>query len=213
MTSRDNHDLLMKIIVIGDAGTGKSCMLHRFIYHEFNANSSHTIGVEFGSKIVDMDGQRVKLQIWDTSGQERYLSVTRSYYRGAMGCLMVYDVTRRSTFENIPRWIQEAKSLTDPNCAMMLVGNKCDLTNKEITHTEASQFAQEENVMMFETSAANGEFIEEAFLKVARTALSRKKQSESAKTTDRSQPQTQTSSLLADSPFDENERRSKKGCC
>ena len=210
MGSRDNHDLLMKIIVIGDANTGKSCMLHRFIYHEFNSNSSHTIGVEFGSKVVDMDGQRVKLQIWDTSGQERYLSVTRSYYRGAMGCLMVYDVTRRATFESIPRWIQEAKSLTDPNCAMMLVGNKCDLPNKEITHGEASQFAQEEEVMMFETSAANGEFIEEAFLKVARTALHRKKQSESKNTEKAQSSQAPTSSLLRD---DDTTRRSKKGCC
>ncbi|PHJ15488.1 ras family protein, partial [Cystoisospora suis] len=89
----DEYDYLFKFIIIGDAGAGKSCLLHQFIENKFKKGSSHTIGVEFGSKLISIGGRRIKLQIWDTAGQERYRSVTRSYYRGAAGALLVYDLT------------------------------------------------------------------------------------------------------------------------
>uniref|UniRef100_A0A674P182 RAB4B, member RAS oncogene family n=1 Tax=Takifugu rubripes TaxID=31033 RepID=A0A674P182_TAKRU len=88
------YDFLFKFLVIGSAGTGKSCLLHQFIENKFKQDSNHTIGVEFGSRVVNVGGKTVKLQIWDTAGQERFRSVTRSYYRGAAGALLVYDITR-----------------------------------------------------------------------------------------------------------------------
>ncbi|KAG3256078.1 RAB4B, member RAS oncogene family, transcript variant X1 [Ictidomys tridecemlineatus] len=90
----ETYDFLFKFLVIGSAGTGKSCLLHQFIENKFKQDSNHTIGVEFGSRVVNVGGKTVKLQIWDTAGQERFRSVTRSYYRGAAGALLVYDITR-----------------------------------------------------------------------------------------------------------------------
>ncbi|KAG0434097.1 hypothetical protein HPB47_019354, partial [Ixodes persulcatus] len=99
------HDYLFKFLVIGSAGTGKSCLLHQFIENKFKAESNHTIGVEFGSKVVNVGGRSVKLQIWDTAGQERFRSVTRSYYRGAAGALLVYDITSRETYNALTNWL------------------------------------------------------------------------------------------------------------
>eukprot|EP00755_Sulcionema_specki_P038742 Sspe_Gene.111460::Locus_93545_Transcript_1_1_Confidence_1.000_Length_810::g.111460::m.111460 len=171
--SSDRYDLLLKIIIVGDTNTGKSCLLHRFIHHRFMEESAHTIGVEFGSKILDHYGKSLKLQVWDTAGQERYRSVTRSYYRGAVGCLLVYDVTKRETFENVKRWLEDVRVLAGKETVVMVVGNKKDLADegrREVTHVEASFLAQQEGVMLFETSAKNGEYVEEAFIKVARSA-------------------------------------------
>lgn len=104
----------------------------------------HTIGVEFGSKIVNIGGKSTKLQIWDTAGQERFRSVTRSYYRGAAGALLVYDITSRDSFNALANWLRDARTLASPNIVILLVGNKKDLEeSREVTFTEASQFAQE----------------------------------------------------------------------
>ncbi|XP_065715495.2 ras-related protein Rab-4B isoform X2 [Patagioenas fasciata] len=148
-------DFLFKFLVIGSAGTGKSCLLHQFIENKFKQDSNHTIGVEFGSKVVSVGGKTVKLQIWDTAGQERFRSVTRSYYRGAAGALLVYDIT-------------------SPSIVIILCGNKKDLdAEREVTFLEASRFAQENELMFLETSALTGENVEEAFLKCARTILNK----------------------------------------
>ncbi|XP_039301123.1 ras-related protein Rab-4B-like, partial [Nilaparvata lugens] len=107
-------------------------------------DSSHTIGVEFGSKIINVAGKSVKLQIWDTAGQERFRSVTRSYYRGAAGALLVFDMTNRETFNALANWLSDARALASPNICILLVGNKKDLeAEREVTFLEASQFAQE----------------------------------------------------------------------
>uniref|UniRef100_A0A8C0C2A7 Uncharacterized protein n=1 Tax=Buteo japonicus TaxID=224669 RepID=A0A8C0C2A7_9AVES len=98
----DSSDFLFKFLVIGNAGTGKSCLLHQFIEKKFKDDSNHTIGVEFGSKIINVGGKYVKLQIWDTAGQERFRSVTRSYYRGAAGALLVYDITSWTHMSVLP---------------------------------------------------------------------------------------------------------------
>jgi len=104
----------------------------------------HTIGVEFGSKVVEVAGKRVKLQIWDTAGQERFRSVTRSYYRGAAGCLLVYDTSSRESYENLSSWLRDAKDLARPDITVVVVGNKCDKKkDREVTLLEASRFAQE----------------------------------------------------------------------
>ncbi|XP_078287085.1 ras-related protein Rab-4B [Rhinoraja longicauda] len=167
-------DFLFKFLVIGSAGTGKSCLLHQFIENKFKQDSNHTIGVEFGSKVVNVGGKSVKLQIWDTAGQERFRSVTRSYYRGAAGALLVYDITSRETYNALTNWLTDARTLASPNIVIILCGNKKDLdADREVTFLEASRFAQENELIFLETSALTGENVEEAFLKCARTILNK----------------------------------------
>ncbi|KAJ1105584.1 hypothetical protein NDU88_002989 [Pleurodeles waltl] len=173
-TMSETYDFLFKFLVIGSAGTGKSCLLHQFIENKFKQDSNHTIGVEFGSRVVNVGGKSVKLQIWDTAGQERFRSVTRSYYRGAAGALLVYDITSRETYNALTNWLTDARTLASPNIAIILCGNKKDLdADREVTFLEASRFAQESELMFLETSALSGENVEEAFLKCARTILNK----------------------------------------
>ncbi|XP_014675002.1 PREDICTED: ras-related protein Rab-4B-like isoform X1 [Priapulus caudatus] len=143
------------------------------------ADSNHTIGVEFGSKIVNVGGKAVKLQIWDTAGQERFRSVTRSYYRGAAGALLVYDITSRETYNALTNWLTDARTLASPNIVIILVGNKRDLeAEREVTFLEASRYAQENELMFLETSALTGGNVEETFLKCARSILTKIEQGE-----------------------------------
>lgn len=137
-------------------------------------DSSHTIGVEFGSRIVNVGGKSIKLQIWDTAGQERFRSVTRSYYRGAAGALLVYDTTSRDSFNVLWNWLNDARTLASQNICILLVGNKKDLEeDREVTFLEASNFAQENELIFLETSAKTGENVEEAFLKCSKTILAK----------------------------------------
>ena len=171
---QDPYDYLFKFLVIGSAGTGKSCLLHQFIEGTFKEDSSHTIGVEFGSKIVPVGGRTVKLQIWDTAGQERFRSVTRSYYRGAAGALLVYDITSRESFNCLTNWLTDARTLASPQIVILMVGNKKDLEDeREVTFLEASRFAQENGLMFLETSAKTGNSVEEAFLKCSKNILAK----------------------------------------
>jgi len=168
----ESYDYLFKFLVIGSAGVGKSCILHHFIENKFKDNSTHTIGVEFGSKVVNVGGKTVKLQIWDTAGQERFRSVTRSYYRGAAGALLVYDISSRESYNALTNWLTDARTLASPSIVIILVGNKKDLeAEREVTFLEASRFAQENDLLFLETSAMTGENIEETFLKCGRTIL------------------------------------------
>ena len=171
---QDPYDYLFKFLVIGSAGIGKSCLLHQFIEGTFKEDSSHTIGVEFGSKIVPVGGRTVKLQVWDTAGQERFRSVTRSYYRGAAGALLVYDITSRESFNTLTNWLTDARTLASPQIVILMVGNKKDLEDeREVTFLEASRFAQENGLMFLETSAKTGNSVEEAFLKCSKNILAK----------------------------------------
>jgi small GTP-binding protein len=137
-------------------------------------DSQHTIGVEFGSRIISVGGKAIKLQIWDTAGQERFRSVTRSYYRGAAGALLVYDSTSRDSYNVVSNWLNDARTLASPNIVILLVGNKKDLEEaREVTFLEASNFASENELIFLETSAKTGENVEEAFLKCAKTILAK----------------------------------------
>lgn len=134
------YDYLAKIVLIGPSGTGKSCLLHRFVKAEWRVLSSQTIGVEFSSKIVKVGSgsnrRRIKLQLWDTAGTERFRSVSRSYYRGAAGAILVYDVSNLSTFNALPTFLSDARALASPNLTVILAGNKSDL-NDANTRTQA----------------------------------------------------------------------------
>ncbi|XWS22286.1 hypothetical protein CRYUN_Cryun29cG0021400 [Craigia yunnanensis] len=131
------EEYLFKIVIIGDSAVGKSNLLSRYARNEFNAHSKATIGVEFQTQSVEIDGKEIKAQIWDTAGQERFRAVTSAYYRGAFGALLVYDISRRATFDNVARWLDELNSHSDTTIARTLVGNKCDLENiREVTLEE-----------------------------------------------------------------------------
>ncbi|KAJ8951810.1 hypothetical protein NQ318_019783 [Aromia moschata] len=168
-----NYSYIFKYIIIGDMGVGKSCLLHQFTEKKFMADCPHTIGVEFGTRIIEVSGQKIKLQIWDTAGQERFRAVTRSYYRGAAGALMVYDITRRSTYNHLSSWLTDTRNLTNPSTVIFLIGNKCDLEGqRDVTYEEASKFAEENGLMFVEASARQmgnrGDNVEEAFLETAK---------------------------------------------
>ncbi|KHN80582.1 Ras-related protein Rab-14 [Toxocara canis] len=164
-----NYSYIFKYIIIGDMGVGKSCLLHQFTEKKFMADCPHTIGVEFGTRIIEVSGQKIKLQIWDTAGQERFRAVTRSYYRGAAGALMVYDITRRSTYNHLSSWLTDARNLTNPNTVIFLIGNKSDLDGqRDVTYEEAKAFADENGLTFLECSAKTGDNVEDAFLDTAR---------------------------------------------
>merc|ERR1712241_600350 len=125
-----SYAYLFKYIIIGDTGVGKSCLLLQFTDKRFQPVHDLTIGVEFGARMITIDGKQIKLQIWDTAGQESFRSITRSYYRGAAGALLVYDITRRETFQHLSRWLEEARQHSNSNMVIMLIGNKSDLEVK-----------------------------------------------------------------------------------
>jgi|UniRef100_A0ACD5ZX71 Ras-related protein Rab-11A len=165
--AEDDYDYLFKVVLIGDSGVGKSNLLSRFTRNEFSLESKSTIGVEFATRSLQVDGKVVKAQIWDTAGQERYRAITSAYYRGAVGALLVYDVTRHATYENAERWLKELRDHTDPNIVVMLVGNKSDLRHLVAVQTdEAKAFAERESLYFMETSALESTNVEDAFSEV-----------------------------------------------
>lgn len=159
-----SYSYLFKYIIIGESGTGKSCLLLRFTDNRFQTIHDITIGVEFGSKIISIHGKALKLQIWDTSGQESFRSITRSYYRGAAGALLVYDITRRQTFLKLKSWLLEAKSNGNPSMVVMVIGNKSDLNHRrEVSRLEGEKFATDNDLLFAETSAKTACNVDEIF--------------------------------------------------
>jgi small GTP-binding protein len=145
------YAFLFKYIIIGDTGVGKSCLLLQFTDKRFQPVHDLTIGVEFGARMVNIDQKQIKLQIWDTAGQESFRSITRSYYRGAAGALLVYDITRRDTFNHLTRWLDEAKQNSNPNMVIMLIGNKSDLDHRRaVSYKEGEQFAEQNGLIFLE---------------------------------------------------------------
>ncbi|KAF8185073.1 ras family-domain-containing protein [Mycena galopus ATCC 62051] len=164
MTEGSNYDYLFKVVLIGDSGVGKSNLLSRFTRNEFNLESKSTIGVEFATRSIDVDGKTVKAQIWDTAGQERYRAITSAYYRGAVGALLVYDIAKHATYVNVTRWLKELRDHADSNIVIMLVGNKSDLKHLRAVPTdEAKTFSTENGLSFIETSALDASNVEGAF--------------------------------------------------
>lgn len=160
-------DYVLKVVLIGDSAVGKSQLLARFARNEFSLDSKATIGVEFQTKTLVIDHKTIKAQIWDTAGQERYRAVTSAYYRGAVGAMLVYDITKRQSFDHVTRWLEELRGHADKNIVIMLVGNKSDLgTLRAVPIEDAKEFAQRENLCFMETSALESTNVESAFLTV-----------------------------------------------
>eukprot|EP00850_Spirogloea_muscicola_P023309 SM000346S12850 [mRNA] locus=s346:60608:66898:+ [translate_table: standard] len=163
----DEYDYLFKVVLIGDSGVGKSNLLSRFTRNEFCLESKSTIGVEFATRSIQVDGKTIKAQIWDTAGQERYRAITSAYYRGAVGALLVYDITKHVTYENVERWLKELRDHADSNIVIMLVGNKSDLRHLRGVSTEDAQaFSEKEGLSFIETSALEATNVEGAFHKI-----------------------------------------------
>jgi Ras-related protein Rab-2A len=167
--SNTSYAYLFKYIIIGDSGVGKSCLLLQFTDKRFQPAYDLTIGVEFGTRMINIGNKQIKLQIWDTAGQENFRSITRSYYRGAIGALLVYDITKRETFNHLTNWLKEVNERSNENMVIMLVGNKSDLKHKRVVSTEEGEaFAEDHGLVFLETSAKEAANVEEVFVNTAK---------------------------------------------
>lgn len=170
--AKKTYDLLFKLLLIGDSGVGKTCILFRFSDDAFNTTFISTIGIDFKIKTIELGGKKIKLQIWDTAGQERFHTITTSYYRGAMGIMLVYDITNAKSFENISKWLRNIDEHASEDVERMLLGNKCDMEDKRVVPKEkGEQISREHNIRFFETSAKSNINIEKAFFTLAEDIL------------------------------------------
>lgn len=163
-----NYDTIMKILLVGDSGVGKSCLLVRFVDDKFNPTFITTIGIDFKIKTVEINGKKVKLQLWDTAGQERFRTITTAYYRGAMGIIIVYDVTDERTFSNVRQWYQTVTEHANENAQILLVGNKNDMDNRVVSYEQGEKLATELNVTFIESSAKDNRNVDQIFLTLAK---------------------------------------------
>ncbi|KAJ0173782.1 hypothetical protein K1T71_010931 [Dendrolimus kikuchii] len=162
------YDYLFKLLLIGDSGVGKSCLLLRFADDTYTESYISTIGVDFKIRTIELDGKTIKLQIWDTAGQERFRTITSSYYRGAHGIIIVYDCTDQDSFSNVKQWLEEIDRYACDNVNKLLVGNKSDLTTKKVVnYATAKQYAEQLGIPFLETSAKNSTNVEQAFMTMA----------------------------------------------
>jgi len=176
--AKKSYDILFKLLLIGDSGVGKTCILFRFSDDAFNTTFISTIGIDFKIKTIDLGGKRIKLQIWDTAGQERFHTITTSYYRGAMGIILVYDITNYKSFENISKWLRNIDEHASEDVEKLLIGNKCDVGPGEriVSHDKGREIANEHGIPFLETSAKTNINIDEAFHLLAGNILARVQQ-------------------------------------
>eukprot|EP00042_Codosiga_hollandica_P032604 m.209947 g.209947 ORF g.209947 m.209947 type:complete len:204 (-) comp53954_c0_seq5:369-980(-) len=178
------YDYLFKLLLIGDSAVGKTCILFRFSDDSFNTTFIATIGIDFKIRTIEIDGKKIKLQIWDTAGQERFRTITTAYYRGAMGIMLVYDITNEKSFENIKTWMRNIEQHATDDVVKMILANKCDMEEKRVvTQEQGRKLASEFGVRFYETSAKENINIEEAFMQMAR-AIKQKDVPEPVKPTD-----------------------------
>ena len=164
MAEIEEYEMMVKVILIGDSGVGKTNIMSKFLKNEFMEESKATVGVEFGSKLFNHEGHKIKAQIWDTAGQEKYKAITGAYYKGSKGALVVYDITQKKTFENIEKWVNDLKAAGDPKITIILIGNKNDLDNKrQVSKDQGEEKARSFGCAFLETSAYSGDNIDKAF--------------------------------------------------
>ncbi|XP_077991396.1 ras-related protein Rab-10-like [Glandiceps talaboti] len=179
--AKKTYDLLFKLLLIGDSGVGKTCILFRFSDDAFNTTFISTIGIDFKIKTVELQGKKIKLQIWDTAGQERFHTITTSYYRGAMGIMLVYDITQPKTFDNITKWLRNIDEHANEDVERMLLGNKCDMEDKRMIAKERGEsISREHGIKFLETSAKSNINVEKAFMTLAEDILKKTPQKDSS---------------------------------
>lgn len=208
-SSSDKDNMVAKILTIGESGVGKTCILLRYTDNKFIKHHLTTIGIDYKTKDVNINGKSIKLKIWDTAGQERFRNITQQYYKGADGIVLVFDLTDRNSFEKIREWMKQIQSYTQrESIAIVLLGNKCDAENKAVSAKEAADIAAEYNMKFFETSAMNNINIEESFKQLS-TEIVKIKESKNAGAD--ATPQNQSQQLK---PVEKGEKKEKKkGCC
>ena len=188
-----------KFIVIGSSGVGKTAICQRLVDDTFYEETPSTIGVEYRSTAVEIDGNAIKLQIWDTAGQEKFASIAKSYFRQAVGVILVFDITDRQSFNDLSKWLSDVRSLCDPNAAVTLIGNKLDLSSsRKISVSEAQQFATHNQLEYLEVSAKGGDNITEAFQRAAKAVY------------EKAESNLLSTQTAAPEPAKESE---KSGCC
>ena len=163
----ENYEMMFKVVLVGDSFVGKTNIMSKYLKNEFHEDSKATVGVEFGSKQFKIEGHTIKAQIWDTAGQERYKAITSAYYKGAKGAFVVYDITRKGSFESIEKWVNDLTSTADKKLTIVVIGNKCDLEDqRQITKEQGEEKANKLEVAFLETSAFSGENLDKAFDKM-----------------------------------------------
>lgn len=208
MEGQNTDDFVVfKFLLVGDSGTGKSCMLLRFVDDTFSASFATTIGIDFKIKTVKLSsGQTAKLQIWDTAGQERFRTITSAYYRSTRAVLVVYDITNKQTFDHVPEWMEEVRTRTDKNPLKVLVGTKCDLaTQRTVGSAEGKALAQTHGYDFVETSSkTDSKGINAMFMGLAEKLMKQDQQQEAE--------EQKAVVQLAEQQQDEPTEK-KKGCC
>jgi len=171
------YDYLIKLLLIGDSGVGKSCLLLRYSDDSFTSSFITTIGIDFKIKSILIDESKVKLQIWDTAGQERFRTITTAYYRGAMGILLVYDVADETSFGNVRNWMRQIDQNAAENVNRILIGNKCDVdaAERKVSFEQGKALADEFGIKFFETSAKLNTNVDTAFMSISKDIVERLK--------------------------------------
>ncbi|XP_062857527.1 ras-related protein Rab-15 [Trichomycterus rosablanca] len=166
------YDVLFRLLLLGDSGVGKTCLLCRFTDNEFHPSHISTIGVDFKMKTLEIDGIKVRIQIWDTAGQERYQTITKQYYRRAQGIFLVYDITSERSFQHIMKWASDVDEYAPEKVQKILIGNKSDEYQKRQVATEqGNKLAKAYGMDFYETSAFNNHNITESFTRLAELVL------------------------------------------
>ncbi|XP_061173051.1 ras-related protein Rab-13-like [Saccostrea echinata] len=180
-TVSKRYDMLMRLLLVGETGVGKTCVLCRYASEEFIDSHITTIGIDFKMKTISVGGKTIKVQIWDTAGQERFESITKQFYRRAQGIILVYDITSKMSFEAVPKWLDYVKQFAREDVSVLLMGNKKDKEdNRQVAEEEAKKFAEENKLLFYETSAKDSINLEKAFYSLCEDVINKEKEKEKA---------------------------------
>ena len=175
MKKSSESSVTFKILTIGESGVGQTCILRRFVENKFLKNNLATLGIDLKTKTLNINDQEIKLKIWDTAGQERFRNITTQYYKGADGIVLVYDVTDDASYDKIRDWMDQIVHNTQKDeIGLVLLGNKCDMEPRNVTEEQGNKLAEELKISYFETSALNGQGINEAFEQLTRDIMKKK---------------------------------------
>ena len=202
----NQYDLLFKVLLIGNSGVGKSSLFLRFVDDIWEDSFVPTIGVDFKVKTLSIEDKKIKLQIWDTAGQERFRTIISSYYKGAHGILLIFDLTDIETFKSLNNWLIEIERNANKNVIKILIGNKCDLNERKVTMKQASEFAEENGMKYIETSAKNNINVVDAFRTLGMELIISSKD-------DQFSQGKEVKNIVLNNNIDLNKKKHKINCC